>query len=354
MKKEGNRDKMQTSVILCFSFFSTVISFTSSGSAFGTMIASSLSGYLSKHGFAGGWPSVFYVSGILCITIGIIYLFLVANDPKDHPFVPQREYKYIVDHVPALRAERDRQLGLTKSDKCEQKRSVPWLGILTSGAVIAEICVKIASMWSYSLVILKAPAYMEKVLSMPLDQNGYFTSAIFLSYGLSHFVGGMAADTIINRKVFRSKTPVRKIFQGMCTFGTAFFLALIPFAGCNQMLFLVILIASQATFGMVAGGELPLPSDMSNEYAATLFSISNTFGMSTGVVGPYLTGLVLDAAPSMPARQWSYIIYFTAAFNCLGGLIFSLTASAESQTFGQSAINDCGDKSLSTTTKITI
>lgn len=146
----------------------------------------------------------------------------------------------------------------------------------------------------------------------------------------------MAADFVIKRRWFgASKTPVRKIFEGLATFGTSAFLLFIPLVGCDRALFLLLFIASQATFGMQAGGELPLPSDMSHEFTATLFAIANMFGMSTGFIGPYLAGIILDMDASRPRRQWSYIIYFTAAFNVLGGLAFTLLASAEPQSWGK-------------------
>lgn len=312
---------------------STVLSLTSIGGAIGTIITAAMSGYLSKHGFAGGWPSVFYVSGIICIAVGFIYMFGVTNDPKDHVFVSPEEYDYIVEHIPALKARRD---ATTVVEDKKAKLPFPWLAVATSMPVIAAVCVKITITWSYNLVILKAPAYMEHVLMMPLEENGYFSSIIFVSFALSHLVGGIAADALIRRNLFRTKTPIRKIFEGIATFGTSACLLAIPFTGCNRAVFLTAMVASQATFGMQAGGEIPIPSDMTNEFTATLFAIENMFGMTTGFIGPYLTGMVLDMEPSLPKRQWSYIIYFTVAFNCLGGLIFCLFASAEPQKWGQS------------------
>jgi len=42
---------------------STVLSLTPFGGVVGAILSTGMSGFLSKHGFAGGWPSVFYVSG---------------------------------------------------------------------------------------------------------------------------------------------------------------------------------------------------------------------------------------------------------------------------------------------------
>ncbi len=44
--------------------FSTVLSFPTIGGNVGSIATSAMAGYLAKHGFTGGWPSVFYVSGI--------------------------------------------------------------------------------------------------------------------------------------------------------------------------------------------------------------------------------------------------------------------------------------------------
>lgn len=160
----------------------------------------------------------------------------------------------------------------------------------------------------------------------------------------------MLADFIIRRQYFSSRTPVRKIFEGVCVFGTGAFLALIPLVGCDRTLFLLVLVASQATFGMQAGGELPLPSDLTHEFTATLFAISNMFGMITGFVGPYIAGIILDMEPSMPKRQWAYIIYFTALFNVAGGLVFVIFGSAERQKWGH-AKEEKTDRDIETLSK---
>lgn len=307
------------------------------GAAIGTIVTSTLSGYLAKHGFAGGWPSIFYVSGIIGIVISIIYFIFVTNRPRDSPFVTQEEYEYISNNIAGLKVKNDQDnKDVDKNDKRKQaKKSFPWIKVLTSRAVMSEIAVRISTNWVYSLILLKAPAYMKNVLSVPLEVNGYYSAVMSFTSVISHFFCGLLADYFIKKKLFGSKTTIRKLFEGVCVLGSAIFICLIPSAGCSQLLFLLYMVGCQIAYGFEAGGELPLPSDLSNEYSATLFAIANMFGMATAFVGPYLTGIILDMDPSKLKQQWAYIIYFTGAFNVLGGIIFTIFGTAEPQNFGQ-------------------
>ena len=101
--------------------------------------------------------------------------------------VSKEEYDYIVEHVSALRAKRDRKNNeLGAEPEVHKPPPMPWGKVFTSPPVLAQITVKITITWVYSLVILKAPSYMEKVLQMPLEENGYFSSATFVSFALRY------------------------------------------------------------------------------------------------------------------------------------------------------------------------
>jgi ACS family sodium-dependent inorganic phosphate cotransporter-like MFS transporter 5 len=54
-----------------------------------------LAGWLCNCGFAGGWPSVFYVSGIAGVLWFVLWLFLVYDTPGRHPRISLKELKYI-------------------------------------------------------------------------------------------------------------------------------------------------------------------------------------------------------------------------------------------------------------------
>ena len=55
-----------------------------------------LSGLLSEYGFAGGWPSIFYVFGAIGTIWCIAFLIMVHEDPESHPRISNVERKYII------------------------------------------------------------------------------------------------------------------------------------------------------------------------------------------------------------------------------------------------------------------
>lgn len=66
------------------------------GAQFGTVISMPLSGVLSRHGFDGGWPSIFYVFGAVGTIWCIAFLLMIYEDPESHPRIAEDEKKYIL------------------------------------------------------------------------------------------------------------------------------------------------------------------------------------------------------------------------------------------------------------------
>lgn len=75
----------------------TKISF--SGAQFGTVISMPLSGLLSAYGFAGGWPSIFYVFGLVGTVWCLCFLYFVSEDPEHCPSIKENEKKYILSSL---------------------------------------------------------------------------------------------------------------------------------------------------------------------------------------------------------------------------------------------------------------
>lgn len=63
------------------------------GAQFGTVIAMPASGYLAESML--GWPSIFYVFGAAGILWSIVWFFIGANSPAQHPTITVDEKKFI-------------------------------------------------------------------------------------------------------------------------------------------------------------------------------------------------------------------------------------------------------------------
>jgi MFS family permease len=65
------------------------------GATIGSVIATTMGGYLSEHGFSGGWPSVFYVSGLLALIAFTAWYSFTESSPSTYPGMPSDELIYI-------------------------------------------------------------------------------------------------------------------------------------------------------------------------------------------------------------------------------------------------------------------
>ena len=72
-----------------------MIGFANAGSQIGNVIALPLGGYLCVNGFAGGWPSIFYIFGGVGFLWFILWMALASNAPSENCLIKDKEQKYI-------------------------------------------------------------------------------------------------------------------------------------------------------------------------------------------------------------------------------------------------------------------
>lgn len=125
--------------------------------------------------------------------------------------------------------------------------------------------------------------------------------------------------------------------MAVCLIGGAITIAAIPMIGCNIQLMIATLIINGFLGGLSTGGTTPIPSEMSQNFPATLFSISNTIGTSCGFISPYLVGVVLQSGISDDIHQiWAFIFYTVAGIMSINGFILVTFGSAERQDWDMS------------------
>ena len=72
-----------------------VVSSPIPGAFMGNVISMPLSGYLCQNGFAGGWPSVFYVTGLSSAAWLVLWVIFASDRPSTHWKISEREKDYI-------------------------------------------------------------------------------------------------------------------------------------------------------------------------------------------------------------------------------------------------------------------
>lgn len=126
-----------------------------------------------------------------------------------------------------------------------------------------------------------------------LQQNGYVNASIYITLGVSSLFWGYVSD-VVGRKEWLSKTVSRKMFQSIALLGGAFFLALIPVAGCSIAIIVILLNLSMLIIGLTAGGEFLIVVDVAPNYSGSIYGFTNAIASLPGFLAPLFVGFMLD------------------------------------------------------------
>ena len=293
---------------------SRAVTFVYAGALLGTVVGNILSGILCDHGFAGGWPSVFYVFGIAGCVWCFLWFVLCHSSPSAHPRISLAERRYIE----------------TSLESCETyvKLQVPWKKIATSPPVWACATAQVAGTWGFYSLLTCLPKYMNDVLQFDMTQNGILSGLPYIVTWLLMILGGQLADWLRAPHRLRTGT-VRKLFCSAGLMIPGLSLIAIGFLGCNRALIVFAVVVSIGSSGLAVSGYGVNPLDLAPQYAGTLMGLTNTLATVPGILGPQVVG-ALTYHESTRA-QWQKFFYITTAIYCFGTVIFAVFGSGELQ-----------------------
>ena len=191
------------------------------GGEFGVIVGMIVAGVLCDYGFAGGWPSAFYVSGMVGCVWSFSWFFLCYNSPPTHPRISTTELEYW-----------ERTIG---NDDLVSRLPTPWRKILTSVRVWALAVAFFVNDWGYFTLVTCLPLYTHDVLGFNMTSSGLFSAFPFMASIITIPLFGMLADWL--RSPGRlSTTFVRKTFCVSGFISTAFLLVVTGYLGCDRIL----------------------------------------------------------------------------------------------------------------------
>jgi ACS family sodium-dependent inorganic phosphate cotransporter len=245
-----------------------------------------------------GWPWAFYLFGMLGFLWWVPWQTQVAATPEEHRHVDPIE-------LAEIRA----------ADDGRRTAPPPWKDLLSKRAVWAVIVAHFCNNWSLYVLLSWLPTFVNQGLGVPFASVGLFT--IFPNIGGFFFlnVAGNVSDRLIRKGM--DPTRVRKLLQTFACAGIAAALFTVGHV-TRPWLAIAIMTVGNCIAAFASGGFAVNPVDIAPKHAGTIMGLSNTFATIPGIVGVYVSGLILAWTHS-----WA-IVFSTAGVVVLVGMTFYL------------------------------
>ncbi|XP_063362118.1 putative inorganic phosphate cotransporter isoform X1 [Cydia amplana] len=281
------------------------------GAQIGNIAGTYLSGLIMKE--TGDWQSVFYLFGAVSILWFILWSVLCYNDPESHPFISDKEKKYLEE---ALGSHRN-----------SQPSAIPWKAIFMSVPLWALVCAQIGHDYGYFTMVTDLPKYMTGVLKFDIHRTGTLAALPYAVMWICSIVFGWMCDKIVKHN-WMTVTNARKTFTTIASVGPGICMILASYSGCDTTTVVILFTASMALMGAFYPGMKVNALDLSSNYAGTIMAIVNGIGAITGIIAPYLVGLL---TPDSTLVQWRLVFWITLAVFIVTNLVFVAWASGDEQ-----------------------
>lgn len=276
---------------------SRVMSFLSSGTIFGTVVALLVAPIIiGKY----GWEMVFYSFGALGFIWAVVWYFLMHDQPDKHPSISTYE-KTLIEKGGGVK---------------ERAANVPWGDIIGAPGVWALCFTGFAASWTLYIFLSWLPSYFADVHGLNLAGAGMFALLPWIVMFLMLNVGGWIADTMITKGVSTTKTRKILIVGGLL--GSAFFMVFLRGAATPEMA-TGLMCGALGVLALAYGGLVPNCLDIAPRFADIVYGTVNTFGTMAGAIGAIAAGYIVQKTGS-----YDNVFIVTAMISVAGALVYFL------------------------------
>ncbi|XP_045210377.1 uncharacterized transporter slc-17.2-like isoform X2 [Mercenaria mercenaria] len=309
---------------------SRLVGFAFGGSQLGNALTFPFAGLLCAYGFDGGWPSVFYVTGMLCFLWCCLYVFFARDSPGQMKNIKPIERKYIEQSLGVYGQTVEERLRKRKQDK-------PWKAIFTSGPVWAILLANACGNYGAYMLLTQMPTYMKEVLKFDIKSNGAFSMIPYLVFWMFTIIGGQIADVLITKNILTIEWT-RKLCCALGTVVPGIFLVITGYMDCeHQVEAVIFLTLSMAFCGFQFSSFFINHGDIAPRYAGTVFGFTNTGASVPGILAPYIVGAI---TPNKTREEWLIAFYIAGAVYCLGAVIYAFMAKGEVQDWAREEVDE--------------
>lgn len=242
---------------------------------------------------AWGWPSAFYVLGLVSLAWAALFYAYYRNEPRRHPHVTAGELAEIGERAKPLDRPR-----------------IPW------GALVASIwpvtLVDFCYGWSLWVFLTWLPSYLVQARHFSFKSLALYASLPLLAGVIGDTLGGVLSDTLLRRTGNLRLARSSVIMFGLLAAGALIFPAAFGASAVGAVVFLS---ASFFCLELTNACLWALPMDIAPEFAGTAGGMMNTgFGIA-GTVAPVVFGWLISAT-----HAWLVPFTVTALLLVVGAL----------------------------------
>ena len=252
-----------------------------------------------------GWEWVFYIFGFMGFIWYAFWHRMVTSDPRKHPKISSEELSHIQEGI--------------KAD--EKATDIPWTHFLKYKAVWAIAVAHFCNNWTLYVLLSWAPTFINKGLGVELASVGLLAMIPQAASFVSINVAGNLADRLITNGM--PVLRVRKLMQTVGFGGLAMCLLLVTSAETVAGAIAIMTLGSALGAGST-GGFAVNHMDIAPRHAGTLMGITNTAGTIPGIVGVFLSGMILELTGS-----WALVFGTAAVISLVGLFVFVRYAQAD-------------------------
>ncbi|XP_063696887.1 putative inorganic phosphate cotransporter isoform X2 [Culicoides brevitarsis] len=300
-----------------------------SGAQFGTVISMPLSGLLAEYGFDGGWPSIFYIFGLIGVIWSLAFVWMIYEDPEADKKMDEKERKYITN-------------ALWGAAPVTQSPPIPYKSIAFSLPFYAILFAHMGQNYGYETLMTELPSYMNQVLRFSLKANGFLSSLPYLAMWIFSIMISWVADWMISSKRF-NHTQTRKIINSIGQYGPAVCLIAASYTGCDRVLTVALLTIGVGLNGGIYSGFKINHLDITPRFAGILMSLTNCTANLAGLLAPITAGILVEGKPTIAA--WQKVFFIAAGVYIFCATFYNVFGSGKRQPWD----NPANDKMQPTT-----
>ncbi|KAM3964526.1 putative inorganic phosphate cotransporter [Aphomia sociella] len=283
------------------------------GAQIGNIAGSYFSGLVMHN---GSWEDVFYMFGAFGLLWFVLWSLLCYSTPNTHPFISNSEKKFLNENVDSLK--------YTKAEKIDP---IPWKALLRSVPLWALIVAGIGHDWGYFTMVTDLPKYMTDVLKFNIKSTGILSALPYIAMWISSFFFGLLCDFCVKRG-YHSIKNARKIYTTIAATGPGICIIMASYSGCDTTLAVFWFVAAMTLMGAYYSGMKINPLDISPNYAGTTTAMVNGIAAISGIISPYLIGLL---TPNSTLAQWRVAFWVCLGVLVVTNIIYVMFAKGDQQ-----------------------